>query len=234
VRIYNACLKCAARDSLKIQDAKITQKKSLSAHHRKSLCSQLKHVSTVGNLKQQYLLLHMSSQYGERRLSNGWDRFRSLGHPSPSKFQRVSRLGFITAPTSLNGVQPNFAWYLAVSWPGTLYVHCWGCCPLTEFCQVQNSLCVQILRMYCQRYCTALEHWESAKLCGVHQRAPSIFGRASITLDIGPHSVFSIFICYHGCVITVMYRFCIILAVCRSLFDFVSNATTFVWSATLK
>ena len=30
-----------------------------------------------------------------------------MGHPS--KLQRVSRLGFVTAPTSLNGSQPNFA-----------------------------------------------------------------------------------------------------------------------------
>jgi len=28
------------------------------------------------------------------------------------------------------------------------------------------------------------------ELCGVEQRAPSIFGRAAITLDIGPHSSF--------------------------------------------
>jgi len=28
----------------------------------------------------------------------------------------------------------------------------------------------------------------SAKLCGVEQRAPPIFGRAAITLGIGPHS----------------------------------------------
>jgi len=27
----------------------------------------------------------------------------------------------------------------------------------------------------------------SAKLCGVEQRAPLIFGRAAITLGIGPH-----------------------------------------------
>ena len=27
----------------------------------------------------------------------------------------------------------------------------------------------------------------SAKLCGVEQRAPPIFGRAAITLGIGPH-----------------------------------------------
>jgi len=38
-----------------------------------------------------------------------------------------------------------------------------------------------------QRYCTALQYWASAKLCGVEQRAPPIFGRAAIMLGIGPH-----------------------------------------------
>ena len=38
-----------------------------------------------------------------------------------------------------------------------------------------------------QRYCTALQYWASAKLCGVEQRPPPIFGRAAITLGIGPH-----------------------------------------------
>jgi len=57
-------------------------------------------------VKQQYLL-HMSSQYGELRPTNGWDRLAGLG--DSSIFQRVSRLGFITAPTSLNRGQPNFA-----------------------------------------------------------------------------------------------------------------------------
>jgi len=44
--------------------------------------------------KHQYLL-HMSSQYGELRPTNGWDQLTSLGHPC--KFQLVSRLGSITA-----------------------------------------------------------------------------------------------------------------------------------------
>jgi len=61
----------------------------------------------------------------------------------PSKFQRVSRLGFVTAPTSLNVGRPNFARCLAVSWAVHLYIF-GGSCPLTEFCQLQNSLCVQI------------------------------------------------------------------------------------------
>jgi len=45
-------------------------------------------------LKQQYLL-HMSPQYGELRTTSGWDPSGSLGHPC--KFQRVSRLGGVTA-----------------------------------------------------------------------------------------------------------------------------------------
>ena len=49
-------------------------------------------------------------------------RLRSVGEfGATSKFQRGSRLGFGTAPTSLNGGQPNFARCLAVSWAGTLY-----------------------------------------------------------------------------------------------------------------
>jgi len=82
------------------------------------ISSQLRHLSTIGKklVKQQYLL-HTSSQCGELRPTNGWDRLASLGHPS--KFQWVSRLGFLTASTSLNGSQPNFARCLAVSWAGT-------------------------------------------------------------------------------------------------------------------
>jgi len=38
-----------------------------------------------------------------------------------------------------------------------------------------------------QRYCTALQYWVSAKLCGIEQRAPTIFRSAAITLGIGPH-----------------------------------------------
>ena len=49
----------------------------------------------------------MSSQYGELRSTNDWDRFTSLGHPS--KFLRVSRLGSVTARHSSIGRQPNFA-----------------------------------------------------------------------------------------------------------------------------
>ena len=65
----------------------------------------------------------------------------SLGHPC--KFQRVSRLAFVTAATSLTGGQPNFARCMAVSWPGTLYTFGISCL-LTEFCHVQNLLSVHL------------------------------------------------------------------------------------------
>ena len=43
-----------------------------------------------------------------------------------ANFNEVSRLGFVTAPTSLTGGQPNFARCLAVSWAGTLYIQFLG------------------------------------------------------------------------------------------------------------
>ena len=57
-------------------------------------------------VKQQYLL-HMSAQYGELRPTSGWDCFWSLGHHS--YFQRLPRLGSVTARQSSSERQPNFA-----------------------------------------------------------------------------------------------------------------------------
>jgi len=118
-------------------------------------------------VKQQYIL-HISPEYGELRPNKAWDQFGSLGQPS--KFQRVSRVGFVTAAMSLTGGQPNFAQCLAVSWAGTLYIHFWGLLPLTEFCLEQNSLYIQVLR---SPILAALLHGTPAaavaKLCGVWQ-----------------------------------------------------------------
>jgi len=81
---------------------------------------------SVKPVKQQYVF-HMSSQYGELRPINDWDLLASLGHLC--KFQRVSRLAFVTAATSLTGSQPNFARCLAVSWTATLCIHFRGLLP---------------------------------------------------------------------------------------------------------
>ena len=118
------------------------RQKSSSGHHRTNLSGYIFATKArIDNrkkerVKQQYLL-HMSSQYGELRLTNGWDWLTSLGHPF-----------------NFNGFR------------------------------VLTALLA---------YCTAL-YWTSAKLCDVEQRAPPIFGRAAITLGIGPHSSFILFL----------------------------------------
>jgi len=132
-----------------MQDAKNRKKNchlSTIAQLCQAISSQLRHVSTIGKklVTQQYLL-HMSPQYGELQPTSGWDQSGSLGHPS--KFQWVSHLGSITAATSLNRSQPNFARL----WPSSglvHYIYIFGVsCPIPEFCQVQNSLCIlQVLR----------------------------------------------------------------------------------------
>jgi len=92
-------------------DGNTGRKKSLSAHHRTTLSgytSQLRHVSTIGKkLVKQPCLSHMFSQYGELRPTSGGDLLSSLGHSG--YFQRVSRLGSVTARHSGSERQPNFA-----------------------------------------------------------------------------------------------------------------------------
>jgi len=168
----SANLECSSENVLHTTHWNTGRKNSPSAHNRTLLSGYIFAIkarieSIIGkNLLNSNTSSIMFSQYGELRPTDGWDRLASLVHPS--KFQRVWHLGFITAPTSLNGCQRNFARYLAVSWTGTLYIHFRELLPppLTEFCQVQNSLC---LLLYWQRYCTALEQCASAKLCRVVQ-----------------------------------------------------------------
>ena len=86
-------------------------KKSPSGHHRTTLsgyifATKARIDNWKKHVKQQYLL-QMSPQYGELRLSSGWDLSARLGHPC--KFQLVSRLGSVTARHSSSGRQPNCA-----------------------------------------------------------------------------------------------------------------------------
>jgi len=86
-------------------------KKLPSEHHRTTLSGYIFGTKACINnwkklVKQQYLL-QMSLQYGELWPTNNWDRLAGLGHPII--FQRVSRLGSVTARQSSGGRQPNFA-----------------------------------------------------------------------------------------------------------------------------
>ena len=129
-----------------------------------------------------------------------------MGHPS--KFQRVTRLGFVTAPMSLKSQRRStklckmfgrlLRWY-------NLYIQFWGLLPTTtEFCHVQHSHCGKsCVLLYWQRYCTTLEQYASAKLCGMLQGrelgslGPRVYappriahGSVAIMLNIGPHSIY--------------------------------------------
>jgi len=130
---------------------KMTQKIAICApsHNFVGLC--LRNEARIDNRKK-LLNRNISSthlpQYGKLRPTNGWDRFGSLGHPC--KFQRVSRLAFVIAPTSLTGGQPNFARCLPVSYAGTLYIHFGGgaFAPWQNFvrCKIHFTSTVQVLR----------------------------------------------------------------------------------------
>jgi len=123
--------------------------------------------------------------------TNGWDWLAGLG--APQEMSTGSRLGFIEA-TSFTGSRPCWSFPVLVQYTYIFRVFC----PLMEFCQVQTSLCVQVLR---SPILAALLH--GTRPVGVNQTlrrgirngiselsqtAPPIFGWAAITLGIGPHS----------------------------------------------
>jgi len=108
----------------------------------------------------------MSSQYGEHRPTNGWNRFTSYGHPST--FQWVSRIGFVTAATLVTRGQPNFARCLAISWVAIIYTLSGALAPWRNFARCKiHFMSKSCVLLYWQSYCTALEQWLSTKLRGV-------------------------------------------------------------------
>jgi len=100
-------VKCAARGSLKIQDAK----KSQFWHHRTTLLGCIFAAEAYIDNRKKVLNSDTSStcphNNGELRPTNGWDLLASFGNPC--KFQRLSRLDSVTAQHSSSGRQPNFA-----------------------------------------------------------------------------------------------------------------------------
>jgi len=119
-----------------------------------------------------------------------------LGHPS--EFRRVSRIRFVTAPTTLNGGQPNFARCLAVSCAGTQYIDFEGFCPLTEFCNVHKKFTLRPSLAFSYIGSVATRHSSQTLQRGRELRkfrfsfAPPICRRAAITFGIRPHSSSSI------------------------------------------
>jgi len=75
---------------------------------------------------------------------------------TPARFQRLSSLRFVTAPTSLHGSRSNFAQCLAVSWGGTLYIHFRELLSRNRILLGAKFTLCPILVCW-QRYCSALE-----------------------------------------------------------------------------
>jgi len=156
-------------------------------------------LSTIGKkLAKQPYLLHMShsmANFGPLTAEIG------LGLPvwsTPANFN-----GFRVLPSLLQRrPSPEANHTLHNVWPSpglVQYTYIFGgCCPVTEFCQGQNSLCVQVVRSL---ILAALLHgtramgfsqtlWRGTRneITELSQRAPPIFDRAAITLGIGPRS----------------------------------------------
>jgi len=143
----------------------------------------------------------MSPQYGELG-----PLMAEIGLPvwgTPANFNRFRVLPLLLqrryspeANQTLHDVWPS---------PGLVqYIHTFGgSCPLTKFCQVQNSLCIQVLHspilaallhgIWAAGVSQTLQHGTKNGITKLSQRAPPIFGWAAITLRIGPHSSWFMF-----------------------------------------
>ena len=108
------------------------------------------------------------------------------------------RLAFVTAATSVNGGQPNFALCLAASSCGTLYIHIWLLLPPDGILygakfSLRLSLAFSCIGSVTARHSSSrrlpnFAAWYKEWNCGMLQRAPPIFRWAAITLGIGPYS----------------------------------------------
>jgi len=107
----------------------------------RAISSQLRHVSTIGKklVKQQYLL-HTWPHYGEFRPTSGWDCFGSLGHPS--YFQRLPRLGSVTARHVVVGVSQTLRRWIESATYVRQGDHHVGHCPHSSYCYF---ICTSIL-----------------------------------------------------------------------------------------
>jgi len=126
------------------------RQKSPSAHHHTNLSSYIfANKACIDNrkkiIKRQYLL-HMSSQYGKLRPLSGWDRFNLAVWGTPANFNWLRVLASLLHRRCSSEANQT----LHDVWPSppaaTLqHIHFRRPLPLTEFCQIQNSLCVQVL-----------------------------------------------------------------------------------------
>jgi len=98
--------------------------KSLSAHHRTTLSGYIFATKACIDNRKKLVKWQYLVNFGPLTAEIRWQVWGT-----PANFKGGSRLGFVSAPTSLNGGQPNFVRSLAVSCTGMLYIHFWGLVP---------------------------------------------------------------------------------------------------------
>jgi len=138
----------------------------------------------------------MFSRYAELRPINGWDlSVGEFGAPQQISTDFASWLRYCSDVCSTDVNQTLHAVWQSPALACDIYIF-GGSCPLTEFSQLQNSLCVQVFRSIS----AALLHGTRAVgvsqslrrgtrngITELSQTAPPVFGRAAITLGIDPH-----------------------------------------------
>jgi len=158
-------------------------------------------ISLSGNISS----ICLDNTYGELRPTNCWDLLASLGHPNKFQLVFASWLRYCTdvAQRRSNKLCTMFGrllrWY-------TIYNFSWwgGSCHLTEFLSaakltLRPSLAFSYIgsvtaRQSSSRASQSLGRGTRNGITELSETAPPIFGRAAITLGIGPHSnVFSSF-----------------------------------------
>jgi len=127
-----------------------------------------------------------------------------VGHPS--KFEQVSRLGFVTAATSLTGGPPNLAPCLAVSCACTIYIHFrggglllpGGILPGAKFTW-RPSLAFSYIgsvtawHSFFEQRTAARQRATRNVITGTFAEGATYIWLGGITLGIGPHSSLLIF-----------------------------------------
>jgi len=153
--LHTACWKCTPPQSPKICHlGTITQLwRAISLQVATKAC-----IHNWKKIVKQQCLPHISSQCGELRPTNGWDRSGSLlvwGTPANFNGFRVLAL-LLQRRCSMEANQT-----LQDVWPSRGLLHYififGGSCSVMEFCQVQSSLSSKSCALlHWQHYCTAL------------------------------------------------------------------------------
>jgi len=146
-------------------------------------------------IKQQYLPHadgQMSSQYGELRPSNGWDRFGSFEHPSKFSTRFASWLRYCTDLAQWRSTKlcrmfgRLLGWYAIYTFWRLLFPN--GMLPAAKFTLRPSLTFSYIGSVRGLLHATRAEATSQTLRRGTRNEITElIFGRAAITLGIGPH-----------------------------------------------